>query len=392
MSLADTTVHRRLLTTGRRGTGGWDAHVVEVPDIRYVATPAGSIAWQTTGPADAPPLLFVPPLAQHIEMMWEKAAFWRPITRLTSRVRMVQFDKLGTGLSDPAEQPHDLDARVEQVVAVMDAAGLERTALLGLSEGGIAAAAVAARHPDRVSALVLGNTLAGTADLEGVAAFGPLAEPAAVVAFWKRFVDGWGTADTLTLTDFAPSLTADESMRRWMPSYERAAASPLLIGRWVRGALALDVTAELDAIRAPTLVIHLRGDRVVPIAHGRYLASRIAGAELVELDGDDHFLWVSAGVDDAIDAIHGFLDAQGLALPPGEVGGGDGAIRRRWDPYATLTPSERRCARLAQRGLTNAAIAETLGLSVRTVENHLSRSFTKLGVTSRVELALLPEP
>jgi DNA-binding CsgD family transcriptional regulator len=102
-------------------------------------------------------------------------------------------------------------------------------------------------------------------------------------------------------------------------------------------------------------------------------------------------------VDDVIDAVHDFLDAHGWALAPGaagsdvDVGGGAGPIRRRWDPYATLTPAERRCARLAQRGLSNAAIAETLGLSVRTVENHLSRCFAKLGVTSRVELALLAE-
>lgn len=366
---------------------------MEVPDIRYVATPAGSIAWQVTGPVDAPPLVFVPPLAQHIEMMWQKAAFWRPITRLTTRVRMVQFDKLGTGLSDPVEQPHDLGERVDQVVAVMDAAGVERAAVLGLSEGGVTAAALAARHPDRVAALVLGDTLAGTADLDGVAAFGPLGAPADIIDFWQRFVAAWGTADTLTLTDFAPSLAADDAMRRWVPSYERASASPLLIGRWVRSALALDVTAELDAIEAPTLVIHLTGDRVIPVAHGRYLAHRIAGAELVELDGDDHFLWVSPVIDDAIDAIHAFLDRHEWALPPGAgaAGAGTGEIRRHWDPYATLTPSERRCARLAQRGLTNAAIAETLGLSVRTVENHLSRSFTKLGVASRVELALLPE-
>jgi len=103
--------------SGRHESGGWEARSMEVPEIRYAPTPAGAIAWQITGPDDAPPLVFVPPLAQHIEMMWEKAAFWRPITRLRTRVRMVQFDKLGTGLSDPVEQPHDLGERVDQVVA-----------------------------------------------------------------------------------------------------------------------------------------------------------------------------------------------------------------------------------------------------------------------------------
>ena len=359
-----------------------------MPEIRYAPMPTGSVAWQEHGDPDAPPLLIVPPLAQHIEMMWEKPAFWRPIVRLASRVRVVLFDKLGTGLSDPVDQPQDLDQRVDQVVAVLDAAGIERAAILGMSEGGVTAAAVAARHPGRVAALVLADTLAGTADLEGVRAFGELPATEAVLDFWIRFAERWGTADTLTLTDLAPSLGVDESMRRWIPSYERASASPLLIGRWIRGALGLDVTAELDAIEAPTLVLHMRGDRVIPVAHGRYLADRIAGAELVELDGEDHFLWFSADVDDQLDAVHRFLAQHRWATGAAPAGG---VVRRQWDPYATLTPSERRCARLAQRGLPNAAIAETLGLSVRTVENHLSRSFAKLGVSSRVELALLPE-
>ena len=362
-----------------------------MPEIRYAPTELGAIAWQAQGPLDAPPVLFVPPLAQHIEMLWEKPAFWRPITRLTTRVRLLLFDKLGTGLSDPADAPHGLDERVQQVIAVLDAAGIERAAIFGISESGVTAAAVAARHPDRVSALVLANALAGTADLAGVSRYGELAPPSEILAFWERFIDGWGTASTLTLTDLAPSLAADDSMRRWVPSYERASASPVLIGRWVRGALRLDVTAELDGITAPTLVMHARGDRVIPVAHGRYLADHIAGASFVELDGQDHFLWVSPGVDDAIDVIHDFLADHDWALAPERSTSSGGEVRRRWDPYATLTPGERRCVRLAQRGLANAAIAETLGLSVRTVENHLSRSFAKLGVRSRVELALLGE-
>lgn len=379
----------RLVGSRRQAGLRWNTEAMEVPEIRYAPTASGSVAWQACGPEEAPPLLMVPPLAQHLEMMWDKPAFWRPMMRLASRLRVLQFDKLGTGLSDPIDEPADLDSRVQQLVAVLDAAGVERASVLGMSEGGLTAAAAAARHPDRIDALVLVNTLAGASDLAGVAEFGELPDMSEVLDFWNRFTQRWGTADTMTMTHLAPSVRHDETMRRWIPSYERAAASPLLIGRWVKGALGLDVVAELDDIVAPTMVMHLAGDKVVPVAHGRYLANRIAGARFLEVEGDDHYLWMSADIDDYVTAVHEFLDELGLAAA---APASRSLVRHHWDPYAVLTPGERRCARLAQRGLTNAMIADTLGLSVRTVENNLSRSFTKLGVRSRVELALLGEP
>jgi len=362
--------------------------LVEAPPIRYAQTQGGSIAWQECGAADAPPLILLPPLAQNIEAMWEKPVFWRPLLRLASRVRCIQYDKLGTGLSDPCDDAQTLDERVDDVVAVLDAAGVESATMFGMSEGGTTAVRTSVRHPDRVNALVLLNTFAGTSDLAEVAKHGPLPPPHEVIEFWQQFCEKWGTPDTLTLTHFAPSVGADEALRQWTPRYERAAASPSLIERWVQSAFTLDVAADLARVRTPTLVVHLDGDRVVPVAHGRYLAANIPGARYREFSGDDHFLWMSPDVDDYIDAVHGFLAELGLATATVD---GAGRIRDRWDPLAVLTPGERRCVRLAQRGLTNAAIAESLGLSIRTVENNLSRAFPKLGVRSRVELAVLGE-
>lgn len=360
---------------------------MEAPSVQYAATPAGAVAWQECGRPDAPPLICTPPIVQHLEMMWEKAAFWRPILRFAGRVRYIQYDKLGTGLSDPVDQPADLDGRVEQLVAVLDSAGVERATVMGFSEGGSTAIAMAAWHPERVAALVLVSAVPGISDLRGISAHGPVPSLDEIQTFWAEFIDRWGRPETLTLTDIAPSVLADPAMRAWMPRYERASASPLLISRWVRSALSLDATHLLAKVDIPTLIIHQLNDRIVPVASGRYLADRIAGAQYREFDGVDHFVWLSPDCDDYIDTIHEFLAGHGLATPAAVPG----RSRSLWDPYDSLTPGERRCVRLAQRGLTNAAIADSLGLSVRTVENNLSRAFGKLGVRSRVELALLDE-
>lgn len=360
---------------------------MEAPPIQYARTPAGAVAWQECGRPDAPPLICTPPLVQHLEMMWEKAAFWRPVLRFASRVRYIQYDKLGTGLSDPVDEPADLAGRVEQLIAVLDSAGVDQATVMGFSEGGTTAMATAAWHPERVAALVLVSAVPGTSDLHGVSAYGPVPPLDEIRRFWGEFSEKWGRPETMTLTHIAPSVLADPAMRTWMPRYERAAASPALIHRWVESALSLDATELLPAIAAPTIVVHQIDDRIVPVAAGRYLADRIAGAQYREFDGVDHFVWLSPDCDDHIDAIHKFLAGHDLATDDTA----SGRSRSLWDPYDALTPGERRCVRLAQRGLSNATIAEALGLSVRTVENNLSRAFGKLGVRSRVELALLDE-
>lgn len=360
---------------------------MEAPPIQYARTPAGAVAWQECGRPDAPPLICTPPLVQHLEMMWEKAAFWRPVLRFASRVRYIQYDKLGTGLSDPVDEPADLAGRVEQLIAVLDSAGVDQATVMGFSEGGTTAMATAAWHPERVAALVLVSAVPGTSDLDGVSAYGPVPPLDEIRRFWDEFSEKWGRPETMTLTHIAPSVLADPAMRTWMPRYERAAASPALIHRWVQSALLLDATELLPAIAAPTIVVHQMDDRIVPVAAGRYLADRIAGAQYREFDGVDHFVWLSPDCDDYIDAIHEFLAGHDLATTDTALG----RSRSLWDPCDALTPGERRCVRLAQRGLSNATIAEALGLSVRTVENNLSRAFGKLGVRSRVELALLDE-
>jgi DNA-binding CsgD family transcriptional regulator len=208
---------------------------------------------------------------------------------------------------------------------------------------------------------VLISSYSGSTALAEAAAHGAVPERRAWRALFEELIAHWGSASTLTLRDFAPSLRAIPSMSKWIPRYERAAASPAMIGALVRSGFGLDATALLPKVRKPTLVLHLSGDRVVPVAFGRMLGERIQGARYVELSGSDHFSWVSPSVDEQIDLLFEFT----------EVGGSGARVGALWDPASVLTLSERRIVRLAQRGLKNAEIAKQQKVSLRTVENHL---------------------
>lgn len=351
---------------------------VDVPGIQYASTAQGKVAFQVLGSAKTS-FVLVPPLAQHIEMMWEQPVFWRPIKRLASAFQFVQYDKLGTGLSDPSNGTYTLDQRLDELSAVLDAAGVERTWLGGISEGSVIALAAAARMPERIAGIVLISAYSGSRALSEAAAFGPVPAKAEFRAFFEQVVAQWGTASTLTLSDFGPSLRSIPAMPRWVPRYERAAASPAMIGALMASGLRLDATPVLHEVEQPALVLHLAGDRVIPAAFGRMLGARLKHARYVELAGDDHFSWVSPTIDQQLDLIFDFTGVAAGAPRVGSV----------WAPWSALTPSERRIVNLAQRGLTNAEIATQLKLSPRTVENHLARAYAKLGVRSRTELALL---
>jgi pimeloyl-ACP methyl ester carboxylesterase/DNA-binding CsgD family transcriptional regulator len=354
--------------------------MVEVPAPRFAPSVRGSVAYQSVGVGPTA-LVVLPPLAQNIEKMWEQPAFWRPIHRLARSIRFVHYDKLGTGSSDPVAAPASLDERVEELVAVLDAAEVDRAWLLGLSEGGIVAIAAAAAIPERVAGLVLVNTTSGGRARPDLERHGPVRTAEETIAYFTDVADRWATQGSRVLADFGPSLRGVPGIESWIEGYERAAASPAMIHSLLAGALSMDATPELSSITVPTLVVHHRGDRVIPVAYGRWLAESIDGARYVELDGDDHFAWVAPSVDELIDTI---LETIGN---PGSSAG----KQRGLTPWDTLTSAERRVTRLVQRGSTNAEVAGQLGVSVRTVETQLSRVYGKLGVRSRTELAIRAE-
>jgi pimeloyl-ACP methyl ester carboxylesterase/class 3 adenylate cyclase len=270
---------------------------VDAP-IRYAKSGDVNVAFQVTGEGLFD-LVLISGFVSHLEYDWQFPPSARLLDRLGSFSRLIRFDKRGTGLSDRAVGLPDFDTRMDDVRAVMDAAGSERAALFGYSEGGPLAILFAATYPQRVRALVLYGTYAKrTAPDDDY----PWCETADERARYAEAIEReWGSeAD---LTRMAPS--ADESLARWWMARARAAASPGSARDLVMMNSRADVRRVLPAVQAPTLVVHRRGDRDARIEEGRYIAAHIAGARFVELQGDTHVpFWEP---DDVVDEVEEFL-------------------------------------------------------------------------------------
>ena len=256
-------------------------------DTRYARSGEVTIAYQVVGegPVD---LMLVPGFLSHAEWSWELPASARFLRRLAAFSRLIVFDKRGTGMSDPVDGLPTPEARIGDIGAVLDAAGSERAALLGVFDGAALAALFAAEHPERVAALALYAGLAKFTQGDG---YDLGWSPAAIQLYLSATEEGWGSADGAAL--LAPSLADDEAYRSWFARLLRLGASPGRAVSLMRMNTELDVRDRLDGLRAPTLVLHRRGDRFVDVGHSRYLADHIHGARLVELPGDDH--WPFAG-------------------------------------------------------------------------------------------------
>ncbi len=270
---------------------------MEAP-IRYAKSGDVNIAYQVTGEGELD-LVLVSGFVSHLDNDWEHPSSARLLERLGSFARLIRFDKRGTGLSDRAVGLPDLETRMDDVRAVMDAAGSESAALFGYSEGGPLAILFAATYPKRVRALVLYGTYAKRS---GPDSDYPWCEtPAERAAYAEAVEREWGAeAD---LSRMAPS--ADESLARWWIERARAAASPGSARDLVLMNSQADIRDVLPAVQASTLVIHRVGDRDARIEEGRYIAEHISGARFVELPGDTHVpFWHP---DDVVDEIEEFL-------------------------------------------------------------------------------------
>ncbi|HEX5498603.1 MAG TPA: alpha/beta fold hydrolase, partial [Thermomicrobiales bacterium] len=239
---------------------------------------------------------------------WKEPRFARFLQRLASFSRLIVFDKRGTGLSDRAVGLPTLEERMDDVRAVMDAAGSERAALLGVSEGGPMCALFAATHPERTTALIVVGGYARRLAAPDYL-FGETREARERLA--AHVERNWGS--DIGFADRAPSLAHDARFRDWWATYLRMSASPGAAAALIRMNMAIDVRHVLPAIRAPTLVLHRAGDRSIPVVFGRYLADRIPGARFIEIPGDDHLPFV--GDQDAIlDEVEIFLTGARPAL------------------------------------------------------------------------------
>jgi pimeloyl-ACP methyl ester carboxylesterase len=241
-------------------------------------------------------LVLVLGFTTHLELQWDSPPMARFFERLSSFSRLILFDKRGTGLSDPVAEVPTLELRIDDVRAVMDAAGSERAALFGISEGGPMSVLFAATHPERVTALVLHGAMGRTTEAPDY----PWASPAEALreSAAEFIAPNWGRDAEGMLELFAPSFAGDPKAAEFTARLERSSASPAMVQQVFEMFLDIDVRAILPTIQVPALVIHRRGDRVVNWRAGEDLAAKIPGARYVELPGIDHLPW--AGDSEAV--------------------------------------------------------------------------------------------
>ncbi|MBI4270895.1 MAG: adenylate/guanylate cyclase domain-containing protein [Candidatus Rokubacteria bacterium] len=250
------------------------------------------------GPRD---LVLVPGWVSNLDVFWEEPAMARFLQRLASFSRLILFDKRGTGLSDRVADMPNLETRMDDVRAVMDAVRSTRAALVGYSEGGPMCMLFGATHPERTSAIVMIGSFARRTWAPDYP-WGPTRED------YDRAMDeytrGWGGPVGLDIR--APSVAHDPRFREWWARFLRQGASPGANRRLMGMNVEIDVRHVLPAVRVPTLVLHNDGDRSVPVEYGRYMAERIPGAKYVELRGDDHLPWIG-NADAILDELEEFL-------------------------------------------------------------------------------------
>lgn len=255
-----------------------------LPQTRYARSGGVHIAYQVVG--DGPfDLVLIPGWVSHVEFAWEEPAVARFFRRLASFSRLILFDKRGTGMSDPVPlaQLPTLEERMDDIRAVMDAAGSERAALFGVSEGGSMAFVFGATYPQRTTALVLYGEYARLSWAPDY----PIGIPRErFERLLQRTDEGWGSGAMFKY--WAPDSAGDERLRQWWAQFERRAASPAAAMALVRMAYDIDARSVLPAVSVPTLVLHRSGDRMVPVEQGRYVAQHIRGAKYVELPGSGH--------------------------------------------------------------------------------------------------------
>jgi class 3 adenylate cyclase len=267
-------------------------------EVGYARSAGVNIAYQVTGggPID---LVLVPGFVSHLEVDWEEPRSAHFLDRLGSFARLIRFDKRGTGLSDRPGGLPDLETRMDDVRAVMDAAGSERAALFGYSEGGPMSILFAATYPDRTSALVLYGSYAKRVDPDDDYPWAPTrANRTAEAARIERV---WGAESDIST--IAPS--ADTALTRWWSARARASASPGAARDLILMNSSIDVRRVLPTIQVPTLVLHRVGDADAHVDEGRYIADHIAGSRFVALDGGDHLPWIDP--DQILDEVEEFL-------------------------------------------------------------------------------------
>ncbi|HEX6150298.1 alpha/beta fold hydrolase [Nocardioides sp.] len=291
------------LATSLDGTTGVAGETVA--PIRYARSDDLNIAYQVTGGGDGD-LVLVAGFVSHLMLDWTERRHAHFLHRLGTFSRLIRFDKRGTGMSDRPHGLPDIETRMGDVAAVMDAARSEQAVLFGYSEGGPMSILYAASHPERVRGLVIYSSYARRMRAPDYP-WGFLPEERARYA--AQLEQDWAfEADMRTMCP-----NADDELARWWGERCRAAASPGAARALIEMASLIDVRDALGAVQAPTLVLHRRDDIDADVEEGRYLAERIPGAQFIELDGADHFIAVDP--DQILDPVEDFVRGLGSSDP-----------------------------------------------------------------------------
>lgn len=256
------------------------------PETRYAKKGEISIAYQVVG--DGPiDLVFSSGIVSNLALMWSDPEANAMFRRIATFTRLIMFDKPGTGMSDPVAGPPTAEQRVEDIVAVMDAVGVEHAVIAGYSEGGTPAMLFAATYPERCDALILLETGA-----KWTSSLGYLEETSEKLQhLWDimwSYADNWGSGQVIAL--WGPSVATRPGAMQLFGSAERVCASPGMANAVMWACMQMDVRAALPQITAQTLIVH-RMDSIVPVELGQYLAAEVPGARSAFLPGSDHILW-----------------------------------------------------------------------------------------------------
>ena len=278
------------------------------PTIRYAKSGDIHVAYQVFGDG-AVDLVFVPGFISHLEHWWIEPHHARWLRRLGETARVILFDKRGTGLSDRVDHQPGMDARMDDVRAVMDAVGVERAAIMGVSEAGSLASLFAAIHPERCQALILYGAFAR------FSSWFPTEQ--ALQQFYHYADTTWGTGASLSM--FAPSMAGNKAFQEWWGRFERQGATPAACIEIMRLNSEIDVSPILSSIHVPTLVIHRTDDVAVNVEGGRELAALIPSARYVELPGSDHIPFIGDNSGEIVDAIEEFLTGSRTPVTPDRV-------------------------------------------------------------------------
>jgi len=328
--------------------------------IRFCESSDGvRIAFATAGCGE--PLVLSATWLTHLEYQWHSLA-WRPWLEMLSRhYRLLRYDPRGCGLSDHDAEDVSFETWVRDLEAVVDAAGLGRFALLGVCQGGPIAIEYAARHPERVSRLVLYGTYA-----RGKSRRSSVPQEAEKAKLWLDLLRlGWAQEDHSFMQVFATQFQPQgsiEHLRSWC-ELQRVATSAANAVRLMQVTFDVDVQGSASRVACPALVVHVDRDAVVPLEEARQLAKLIPGSQFLQLESPNHMLLPNEP------AWSRFSEALRAFLPH--------------EAFNDLTDRERQLLEFLARGCDNHQIAAHLGLSEKTVRNLVSSIFGKLEVESR---------